>query len=358
MVLIIFTTLITLLDGMALQDAASKKLPPPRSLSMKVKGVSCLRVSTDSSIIGVSSTLTGVSLWRLPSGKKLHIVSDNSSTTNTFTGDGKRFAFGEYVYDEAGLKWFGRVTVVDVASGKKLATISDIISSPQELDCDPDSGVFGFLCTKLLQFEPPKQEIVFWDAKANKRSLTMKGRFDYFSFTAERSIFLTLDISNDGFVPNGRIPKECSLYFSQLPSGKEHLRLRSSAVSSLAVSQSRSILATVGYKEDTDVQIRDIVKHKHLGKLPRGAKGSPMMAFGLDDKVLACAEPDQTVVFWDLNKTKLIGIVKDAKYFSEKNPIRGLVFTPDGKLLITATEDGVVNFWEVKAYLEKRLRGT
>jgi WD40 repeat protein len=179
--------------------------------------------------------------------------------------------------------------------------------------------------------------------------------YDCLGFAAEKGVFFSVDISQDLYGgPGARIPKDCMISFMKMPGGKELLQLRWSAISAMATSQSRRLLATVGYETDTYVYLWDIVKYKQIGRLPRQDKGRPIMAFGFDDRILACAENNNAVIFWNLEKKQVIGELVSKEHHNASNPIMSMVFSRSGDLLITGTRNGSVYFWDVKDYLKER----
>ncbi|MBX3349791.1 MAG: PD40 domain-containing protein, partial [Nitrospira sp.] len=60
-----------------------------------------------------------------------------------------------------------------------------------------------------------------------------------------------------------------------------------------------------------------------------------------DGKVLVSASDDQTIKFWDLSTGRNFRTLK-----GHSGPVRGLAFSPDGTRLASASWDRTVKLWE------------
>jgi WD40 repeat protein len=67
------------------------------------------------------------------------------------------------------------------------------------------------------------------------------------------------------------------------------------------------------------------------------------LAFAPDGKVLAVGGADQVVRLWDPQSGKALGNLR-----GHTDRILRIVFTPDGRTVISAAADGCVLFWNLE----------
>ena len=79
----------------------------------------------------------------------------------------------------------------------------------------------------------------------------------------------------------------------------------------------------------------------------RYSTGAWDVAFSPDGKLLASADGDGTVRFWNPATSQPVGAPLQAT--NPNGYVSGLAFSPDGKVLVSADSDGTVKFWEVAA---------
>jgi WD40 repeat protein len=80
------------------------------------------------------------------------------------------------------------------------------------------------------------------------------------------------------------------------------------------------------------------------------------VAFSPDGKLLATASGDKTARLWEVASGKAL-----ATLAGHENEVNAVAFSPDGKLVATASADGTTRLWEVsngtvRATLSETLR--
>jgi WD40 repeat protein/serine/threonine protein kinase len=135
-----------------------------------------------------------------------------------------------------------------------------------------------------------------------------------------------------------------------LRSGKDTPRILESgtkAINFIAFSSDGRKIAIT--PEMGDIQIRELSSGGGRYTLKCHEKGTTRAVFSPDDKILATASADGLISLWDLDTKKEVPLPKE-----HSGLVRRLQFTPDGKKLLSAADDGRVIVWEVAS--RKKLR--
>jgi WD40 repeat protein len=117
----------------------------------------------------------------------------------------------------------------------------------------------------------------------------------------------------------------------------------------LAFSPDGQLLAACGIADST-VQIWDVRTHAHLGKLQMGRSIVGSLAFSRDSRLLAVAGNGAMEPFrvWEVASGSEVAIPRFSA-LRERQPggDDGLVFTPDGRALISSDNKGKVHYWDL-----------
>ncbi len=119
------------------------------------------------------------------------------------------------------------------------------------------------------------------------------------------------------------------------------------AVWCVAVSPDGKTVATGGVGQDTQLRLWDRAGQAPPALLGSHGAGIEFVAFSPDGKLLATASRDETVKLWDVEKRQPI-----ATLAGRFNMVRCVVFSPDGKRLAAASRDGNLRLWQVGSWGE------
>jgi WD40 repeat protein len=123
------------------------------------------------------------------------------------------------------------------------------------------------------------------------------------------------------------------------------------------------LIATAG--QDRAARLWDAAHGTLVGNLPGHTDAVYSLSFSPDSRLLASGSLDRTVKLWDVpsrsmqvtlhaGESRAVGVRSRPEV---ENPtlvpgghvgrVRGVTFTPGGRLLATVTEDGTVRLWDV-----------
>jgi WD40 repeat protein len=149
------------------------------------------------------------------------------------------------------------------------------------------------------------------------------------------------------------------IYLSNLRSGHaildKPITHQEGWVTSVAFSPDKTILASGGcyHRREDGICPSGII---YLWDTKTGEEiGDPMightswingLAFSPDGKMLASASTDDTILLWDLSNRKVVGI----PFVGHKIEVLSVSFSPDGKMLASGAKDGRIILWDVQTH--------
>ena len=300
-------------------------------------------VSPDGTMLAFDETTPGdkeakVSLWELPSGKKIRTLSiprgddgDRFFRDLRFTPDGKDLI----------ASYLDNVFVFDLTSGRARLTLKTPASRGYSLAVSSDSKV---LAAALDLSEP--------GAKQAKYSVHL---FDIASGKLLRAID---DLPKDSwrpvpaFAPDGKmlaVGIMNRILLLDPETGKELGRLESKidVVRRMAFTPDGKKLVCGG---DGSAIVWDVLKgsilHTFQGRTKE--KDGGYIALSPDGKTVALGTSGATVCLWDLDSGK----ERFADYHSHGSAVATLAFSPDGKTLVSAERDRRENvlLWDMAGW--------
>jgi WD40 repeat protein len=234
-----------------------------------------------------------------------------------FSPDGKLLAVGGY----------REVRLIDPATGKQVATLSGHADYVRSLAFSPDGKMLA------AAGGPPQRsgEIKIWDVQSRQLLETMQGHKD---------CIYSVAFSPDGkMVASGSYDRMVKLW--DVASGKELKNLQDhiDAVFVVAFSLDGKHLASAS--QDRSVKIWDVATGTRLYTLSEPLDGLTGMAYSPSGDQISAAGYDKTIYIWKIGDTE--GSLKQSLIGDEES-ILALVWSPDGKTIITASADGSVRF--------------
>jgi WD40 repeat protein len=238
-------------------------------------------------------------------------------TSLKFSPDGKLLAVGGY----------REVRLIDPSNGKETATLSGSADYVRSMAFSPDGTMLA------AGGGPPQRwgEIKIWDLQSHRLLQTMQGHKD---------CIYSIAWSPDGkVIASGSYDKMVKLW--DVGSGKELKNLQDhiDAVFALAFSPDGKHLASAS--QDRTVKVWDVAAGSRLYTLSDALDALTGIAYSPSGDRIAAAGFDKTIYLWSVGETE--GALKQS-LIGDEDSILALVWSPDGKTIITSSSDGSIRF--------------
>jgi WD40 repeat protein len=243
------------------------------------------------------------------------VVSPISSLK--FSPDGKLLAVG--VYRE--------VRLIDPATSKLLYTLPGHADYVRSIAFSPNGTMLA------AGGGPPQRrgEIKIWDTRSHQLLKTLQG---------DKDCIYSVAWSLDGkLIASGSYDKMVKLW--DVASGKEVQNLQDhiDAVFAVAFSPDGKRLASAS--QDRTVKIWDVASGRRLYTLGDASDGLTSIEYSPSGDRIAAGGYDKTIYVWrlaDSNASLVQSLIAD------DGSILALVWTPDGKTIVTSSSDGSIRF--------------
>lgn len=238
-------------------------------------------------------------------------------TSVKFSPDGKLLAAGGY----------REVRLIDPSTGKAVATLSGHADYVRSIAFSPDGKMLA------AGGGPPQRfgEIKIWDVESHQLLKTMQGHTD---------CIYSIAWSPDGkLIASGSYDKTAKLWDAATGKEVSNLKDHIDAVFAVAFSQDSKRLVTAS--QDRTVKIWDVATGKRLYTLSDASDGLSTLAYSPAGDRIAAAGYDKTIYVWWLGKDDAH---LDQSLIADEESILAMVWSPDGKTIITASSDGSIRF--------------
>jgi WD40 repeat protein/serine/threonine protein kinase len=286
-----------------------------------------------------------VKVWDAQSGQILLTIKANVSvgfSSVAFSPDGKCLASGGIGNWDGAKNDYGGVEVKlwDAQTGHELLSLKGHTKQVDSVAFSPDG--------KRLASCGDDMTVKVWDAHAPQKPLILKGGAPSvanvtFSGNGKRLESVSVD-------PSGQQPAEGRVWDTQTGKELRAFKWHSGAVNNVAVSSDGTRFASGSGAlwtnplepplEPGQVKVWDAQTGQELLSLKGHAGGVSSVAFSPDGKLVASASIDGTVKLWDGQTGRELISLNDGFW------VTSVAFSPDGKRLASAS--GEVKVWDVQ----------
>jgi DNA-binding beta-propeller fold protein YncE len=242
-------------------------------------------------------------------------------TSVKFSPDGKILAVGGY----------REVRLVDPASGKVLATLPGHANYVRSLAFSPDGGMLA------AAGGPPQisGEIKIWDTNTHQLIRTLEGHRD--------CIYSIAWSPNGKVIASGSYDKMVKLWDAATGKELKNLQDHIDAVFAVAFSPDGKRLASAS--QDRTVKMWDVASGRRLYTLSDALDGLTGVAFSPSGAQVAAAGYDKTIYIWELTEE---GGTLSRSLIADEESLLALLWSPDGKSIVTGSSDGTIRFRSTK----------
>jgi len=222
----------------------------------------------------------------------------------------------------------GPIKLLDPATGKTIREL-ELKSHPWQVAFSPDGKHLAAICWSECA-------IRLWDVAAGRPLHSESGH---------RAPINALSLSADG-KRLASASRDGAIKVWDLPGRKEVHGIRTSSLTGIALSPDGKVLAA-GMNQGTGgpaVRVWDLTTAKEIRQLMKLEQWVGNLCFSPDGKTLATASQNGTVRFWDATAGQ-----EFRQLLGKVGPVPGITFSPDGRLLATAGNDGRVRIWEASS---------
>jgi len=238
--------------------------------------------------------------------------------------DGRMLAVGGY----------REVRLVDPVSGEALATLSGHADYVRSIAFSPD----GKLLAAAGGAPQSEGEIRIWDLQSHQLLKSLRGHKD---------CIYSVAWSPDGkLIASGSYDRMVKLWDAS--TGKELRNLQDHIDAVFAVSFNPSGTQLASASQDRTVKIWDVATGKRVYTLSDASDGLTSVAYSPTGDRVAAVGYDKTIYVWELAAAD--GHLSQS-LIADQDSVLALVWSPDGRTIVTASSDGSIRFRDTKLEL-------
>ena len=229
---------------------------------------------------------------------------------------------------------YREVRLVDPVSGATLATLSGHADYVRSIAFSPD----GKMLAAAGGAPQSEGEIRIWDLQSHQLLKALRGHKD---------CIYSVAWSRDGrLIASGSYDRMVKLWDAS--TGKELRNLQDHIDAVFAVSFNLGGTQLASASQDRTVKIWDVATGKRLYTLSDASDGLTSVAFSPTGDRVAAVGYDKTIYVWTL--TAADGHLSQS-LIADQDSVLALVWSPDGRTLVTSSSDGSIRFRDTKLEL-------
>jgi len=222
---------------------------------------------------------------------------------------------------------YREVRLFDPIAGKLLGTLTGHADYVRSIAFSPD----GKMLAAAGGAPQSEGEIKIWDTQSHQLLKELRGHKD---------CIYSIAWSQDGkFLASGSYDRMVKLWDASTGKELRNLQDHIDAVFSVSFSPNGKLLASAS--QDRSVKIWDVASGKRLFTLSDASDGLTSVAYSPTGSRVAAVGYDKTIYVWDLTDTD--GHLSQS-LIADQDSVLALVWSPDGKTIITASSDGSIRF--------------
>jgi WD40 repeat protein/formylglycine-generating enzyme required for sulfatase activity len=315
------------------------------TLTSDSNGIFCY--SPDGKKIAGGSDDGSIKIWDAETGKEVHNLSSHSDdsrvTSISYSPDGKKVASGSDDYS---------IKIWDAETGKELQTLTGHTENIYSVSFSPDGK-------RLLSSSGDSDgddkntdanHLKMWDLNTGKELAILNKQ--------KGSVYAATFSSDGKKIASGSWDNSIKIWDAETGKELQTLKGHTSFVTSVSFSPDGKKIASGSW--DNSIKIWDAETGKELQTLKGYTSFKTSVSFSPDGKRLlsSSGDPDGSVPnetnhlkMWDLSTgNELVGLFNKQKGF-----VTASTFSPDGKKIVSAGEDGNIKIWTADEKLDKTL---